>query len=131
MECAIIRFLIDIVWKRIPPVSDEFFSTFLLTLNTLLGMVFGWLSLITGEGGEVRYRLTGLDVRHYSTTANVNVRISPAILTVGLTPIALVVMIQGFGKLVKWIQKAKANKVNPNVDVIQQHGQQVQNQNPK
>ena len=103
--------------------SDEFFSTFLLTLNTFLGTMFGCQSLITGEGGEVVYRLTGRNVSLFPVADNNIVRISPGILAVSLTPIGVYLMLQGIDKLAKWIKSHKSNSVSPDVDQ-----NQVQNQ---
>ncbi len=36
-EASIIRLLIDRVWHRIPPISDEFFFRFFAILNPILG----------------------------------------------------------------------------------------------
>ncbi len=55
-ETLLLRILMDKVWKRMVPLNDEFFGTYLPFLNLLLGTWFAWQQLTTKEMGVVIYR---------------------------------------------------------------------------
>ena len=55
-ETFLIRLLIDKAWKRLPPISDEFFAFFLPILNLLFGIWIAWQQLATNERGVLIYR---------------------------------------------------------------------------
>ncbi len=46
-------------WKRVPPVSEDFFARFLTTINTLLGIVRFAMLFHTGERGYYVYLMAG------------------------------------------------------------------------
>ena len=54
-----LRLLVDRVWKRPPPLNDEFFSVFLTIVNFVLGFWLCNQQLATWERGPIIYRITG------------------------------------------------------------------------
>ena len=64
-EAAIIRILTDSVWKRMPPIVDDFFQVFFTIANLLAGMIIAGTQLFTNESGSEIYRLTGRNVADY------------------------------------------------------------------
>ncbi len=60
-EIAILRFLSLTIWKRIPPVDEDFFSHFFLILNFLIGFCFAcWGFIGRYADHEMYWILTGL-----------------------------------------------------------------------
>ena len=47
---ALFRLLIDLVWKRIPPINEDFFYVFLVISNLIVATYLGLFHLATGEG---------------------------------------------------------------------------------
>ncbi len=59
-EMAILRFLSIFVWKRLPPLDEDLFSSFFLTINYLISSCLAaWENLGDSEHHETYYILTG------------------------------------------------------------------------
>ncbi len=65
-EMAILRFLSRTVWKRIPPIHEDFFSIFFLALNYLIGFCRAWWgSLGQSSDKDVFLILSGLPLNDF------------------------------------------------------------------
>ena len=61
IEVAILRFLTIFVWKRVPPLEDQFTVIFLTLVNILFCVLIGTSRFQTGEGVEYDARFLGAD----------------------------------------------------------------------
>ena len=61
VEFCILKYLIEFIWRRIPPIHPEFTITFLILSNTVLSFVFTIVELYGGALVELN-RLIGLYV---------------------------------------------------------------------
>ena len=61
IEVAILRFLTIFVWKRVPPIEDQFTVIFLTLVNILFCILIGTSRFQTGEGLEYDARFLGAD----------------------------------------------------------------------
>ena len=61
IEVAILRFLTIFVWKRVPPLEDQFTIAFLTTVNIFFCVLVGGSRFLTGEGLEYDAKLLGAD----------------------------------------------------------------------
>ena len=61
IEVAILRFLTVFVWKRVPPIEDQFTVIFLTLVNILFCVLIGTSRFQTGEGVEYDARFLGAD----------------------------------------------------------------------
>ncbi len=52
VEAWILRMSIVWIWKRPPPIQEDFFAIFLPTLNIVIGFWFSWILFLTGERGH-------------------------------------------------------------------------------
>ena len=59
-EIILVRWLSMFVWKRSPPINDDFFGTFIMLLNYTIAFVFGPMGLIGGTNyNNMTFLLTG------------------------------------------------------------------------
>ena len=61
VEFCILKYLIEFIWRRIPPIHPEFTITFLILSNTVLSFVFTIVELYGGALVELN-RLIGQNV---------------------------------------------------------------------
>ncbi len=64
-EAALFRFLIDKVWRRIPPINEDFFLWFITLFNVAIGAFCSVLHLISGEGAIPVRKVMGVDLGSY------------------------------------------------------------------
>ena len=61
IEVAILRFLTIFIWRRVPPIEDQFTIAFLTVINIFVGVLVGSGRFLTGEGLEYDAKLLGAD----------------------------------------------------------------------
>ena len=61
IEVAILKFLTIFIWKRVPPIEDQFTITFLTIINIFVSVLVGSSRFLTGEGLEYDAKLLGAD----------------------------------------------------------------------
>ncbi len=68
LEYLLIKFLTNVVFKRVLPLMDDFFAAFFLATNICLGLNLGFLELYTEEASKIELRYGGLPVSMSMTT---------------------------------------------------------------
>ena len=65
-EAFIIRQMIEHVWKRVPPLLEEFWQCFLITCNSMIVILLTLQRFTTNENSELVYGWAGLETWEYS-----------------------------------------------------------------
>ena len=113
VEASFFRLLIDRLWKRAPPINDEFFNRFLTLFNSVIALLIPLVNILCHDSIKGLYHILGQEVPDLPDgrkPLKINL-VLKVIATCGLL-VSLSMASRASLKIQRWWQSRKASKVS-------------------